>query len=1287
MSNDNTVCWISLADLSNISYSKASNGLNEARSRVADLQPREQTEAFLSNLFGSRDHTEFVYLYSKGNTVPFRLTPGTKCGNTIQVETTKDGPQLKKDRKGNLYSDRFIKDGYGHLAKLSGTEGITINHSYASFGHEKEHCSVPHLLVIEFDKGSLDKQWEAIELFKFYGFSPTAVVYSGGKSLHVWWKLTGDVDLDKWIWLSKQFGMVGADEAILGQPRRLVRCPGFYRGDKLQKLELLEPDNVYSLEQIESGLRALLDANGQSLGSFDEFKAQQEKERAERAKKQATYSNNYDHADIVALVELCLAGLPEMRDGDSEIPGTIPRDKLVSAFCGVCKVIGAELAIELFTAHSPHRNWRQTSHWTDKSEATIGGLIYLAQEYGDFKFPDFFREKYPIQTKEFDVEQWLKSKADSYKKNKALTPTQIINVDYLAEIFDTPEGIKQYNPKGKILLFKSATGTGKTTSLMRLIDLYCRITDYDIDGEKSTNGNIIGGALLGSRNGLLHNTCGASQGIIKHYNSEWKHLSFDDFKEWIALCVDSILKVPLDWWVGRIIVIDEIVSVLNHLMFSRTLAGKRREVIDRFIYILEVSSGIIGYDGHLNDSVVAFLTEVCPNKTIEVVENQKKPKRPKILFLDGTDNGENINPNDHSPLTKHIQATIAKQPILIGTDSLVFANSQRDRLNALGYKGMVISSETVGQKEVKECLRNPPKYLRQNNLDYLIMTPSAESGLDININSYFAVAYLCFFGVIDCDSQRQMIMRLRDLNCDRFVFIRSWSAVPDSQYDRKINLHSLLQAIMGEANQINLDSPQEIINFAKQSIDSFSVPALEFANRSIENWTYERFNIRDVFLDAIANDGFPLERITPATDKDEKATQKAATDAVKDRESLAIFNAPDTYLDKPHTILSASKQNDPAHRYALKKAQLVDRIPGINETPIWSPDFIRFITYSRPYLISQRSRVVLANNLGLAKKLASKHYSNMVARGGLSPLDFKAIYLEAKAIASSGILALLPDHAGHIDYDNRKLDADHPVVKEIIANCKESKVWKGLGHKPGVNAMSFINRLIRNLGHTTTKNQLKDMEGNPIWTYSISPSDLDSKRPYINAIDHLLLAKFEATVLPESDRKLAENKIFDFGVTDPHQTIATHDFEAVTLVGQKTIKNQPQSVTTKSPMLYQDSTTNNNSLDNQLEPAPKELLSEAESQNKIFNIDMYQPKNIEVGKVDKTKPIEWDEIKRVVNGHRERLGITRTHLKGIAMMRAKRTFKDFRHLSNDEIFDLIDFLEKKPTPDKVPIAN
>ncbi len=1168
----------------------------------SDLPGREQFKAFMSVLFPLRGHTEFVWVYTNGNAVPFRFNPGTNCGNTVQFETTveitkdeqKTKKQLKKDGKGNLYTDRFIQDAYGHLSNVPGDSGVTINHSYGGFGHEKEHCSTPHNLVIEFDALSRESQNAIVKLFEFFGFPPTAVVHSGGKSLHVWWKLTGTIDLDKWIWLSKQFQKVGADPAILGQIRRLVRCPGEF-GGRVQALECLAPQHVYTLEQIESGFSALLEARGEALGSFEEFQAEQEKERAERAKKQASYSNNYDHADSVALVKLCLDSLPATSDGDSKRGAKIARTEWLSAFWGVCKVTGSELATELFSAHSPGRNWRQYSDWEQKSDASLGSLIKLAQDHGGFQFPDWWWAKYSLQTVEFDVEQWLQKKIENYRKNKLLTPTQTINVQYLSEIYSTPEGIRQYNPKGKILLFKSGTGTGKTRSLLKAIDIYCRDTSNEIEGFETSLNNIVGGALLGSRNALLLNICATSKGIIKHHNTEKKHLNFSDFLDWIALCVDSLLKIPLEWWENRIIVIDEIVSVLNHLLFSQTLKDKRREVIDRFIHALKTSAGIMGYDGHLNDSVVEFLKLVCPDKSIEVISNECKPERPKILFLEGTNNGDKFNPNDHSPLTKHIQATIAKQPILIGTDSLVFCNSQRDRLDSNGYKGIVISSETVGLKATREFLSNPTAYLEKHQLDYVIMTPSAESGLDISINGYFKCGYFVFFGVIDCDGQRQMIMRLRDVNVPRYVWMRNWSAVPDSQYDRKVNLHSLLSAIVGEANQLNLDNPQAIIDFAKQSIDSFSVPALELANRSIENWTYERFNIRNVFLDAVAHDGFPVENLRFEIDRDEKATQKAASDAVKERESTAIYNAPDTYLDKPHTILPSSKLNDPAHVMALKKAQLVAQLPGVNQSTVWSPDFIRFITYSRPNLINQRTRLILSQNLELAKKLASKRYSNMVARGGLSPLDFKAIYLEAKAIAASGILELLPDTSGHIDHSNRKLDADHPTVKQIIQNCKQSKVWKGLGRKPGTNPMSFINWLIRRLGHNVTTHKTKDMEGNVICNHSIATSDIESKLPFINAVDQLLFNKLDNIVLTDSDRDLLENKNFDFAHFDPPQTLTGQSFETVADEGQKTIEDPPTRATEDPSPLYQSLTGGENPLNSQGKQQKRERVLAAGS--------------------------------------------------------------------------------------------
>lgn len=759
--------------------------------------------------------------------------------------------------------------------------------------------------------------------------------------------------------------------------------------------------------------------------------------------------------------------------------------------------------------------------WWQQFNKTDGDIDEINQEKIDsiqYLTPDKF----------FDVvnlEQWKFQKKTEYQTLKSFTPLEIVTLPYISNL--TPP-----NLDGKILFINSPLGTGKTRLILNILDAYYRLN---------------GSFLLGSRNGLLLQTCAKSDGKITHINFDKQEFNDNDNTAWFASCVDSILKVNKDWWKGKIIIIDEVQSVLFHLLFSSTLNGKGYEVIERFIYAITVAKGVLCLDGHLSDIVVNFFKGICINKVVHTIKNNFVVERPKINFLEGSIENQKIKKNDKSPWLKNLKDTIRLAPVSMASDSRIFLKSMAQIMNELGHKGLLITSETVGSKEVKAFLENPSKWILENEPRYIFYSPTAESGLDISstensfIDGYFKSFYSFFFGVVGMDTQRQMLMRLRDITCPRYVWLRSHSIVTDSNFERNFSKAEILSYLISESNDLGLDNNAEILDNLKIKIDSYHQSIIQLSNDFRKIVEHERIMFRQCFLDAVSHDGYELEKFTLEPDIASKQKYKAVSNQVKDQECVEIFNASDKYLNVIAPLLpdNASLED----RRAFEKASILRMLPGVELDAIWSREFIRFIRFDRFGVLSQRRRYFMANNLDIAKRLGNKRYASYIHQAGFCPWELKFEYSQARAIAASGILDLISDSP------NEALTADHPSIKKIIQNCKKSSVYKPLGRSPGKDAIKFVSWLLGLLGYRL-KSHSVNLNGTTARRYFLDVNDMEKTSDYFRVIDRLTASRLEASVLRfescENPENIPKIDALSFGVSDSPLSLATNTFEVVT---------------------------------------------------------------------------------------------------------------------------------------------
>jgi hypothetical protein len=139
-----------------------------------------------------------------------------------------------RDKKGNTcwqLTPKRYADGWALAFKMSYL-GATVSFypNQPDKGISNQHVSQCQCLFYEIDDLALSEQRQAVVRLKDeINLEPAAVVYTGGKSLHVYFKCSHSLNPTEWLYLNRQLTIIqNADPAICNLARSM-RLPGMLR--------------------------------------------------------------------------------------------------------------------------------------------------------------------------------------------------------------------------------------------------------------------------------------------------------------------------------------------------------------------------------------------------------------------------------------------------------------------------------------------------------------------------------------------------------------------------------------------------------------------------------------------------------------------------------------------------------------------------------------------------------------------------------------------------------------------------------------------------------------------------------------------------------------------------------------------------------------------------------------------------------------------------------------------------------------------------------------------------
>lgn len=694
--------------------------------------------------------------------------------------------------------------------------------------------------------------------------------------------------------------------------------------------------------------------------------------------------------------------------------------------------------------------------------------------------------------------RWETQAKASWERTRRFTAPEVVNTRFAqVELSDVMNA--------DIHALKSGMGTGKTHAIAQLM----QATD-------------LGVVAIGSRNSLLLQSCERWGGFYHLHNDSGFGLTADPYSR-IACCVDSLHHFGDHDFSGKIVILDEVLSVVKHALLSSTLKDKRTKALAKFEQAIKTAAVVIAWDGNNADIAINYLSALRGDHCrVRKVLNQWQAAslNVEIVRVLGQNGGVWLT-NNKPVLSKIGEAIRANRELQTGKGLVVIADSQRlcqaldEVYGGQGFKVLRIDSHTATEDTIKDFLKDPDGFIEDMRPDLVVMSPTAESGIDISIADYFSQGFALFFGEIDTATQMQFMRRVRKC-LDWTVWCVEYKAGDDADGSRSPLATRVGAQLLDyvQADAINALKGQES-HLADQFLAKVQADATNIHYQTTLAFmaarNYELQHTRECLQQALEEAGHTVALVDFDYDEGNSDDIKAISEAkeeIVERESQAIFNAADI-TSKEAARIKGSFSSSVDDRYAAEKAILKSRLPGIEQSEVWSPGFIRQVLFDDRSLIKRLERYWLVNHLDAARERSKETYLQALEYGGFLP-DLRTDLRLLQALNHLGINELGETLDG---YDN-----DSPLIKQIWEKCRRSKrLQAALGRRPGkLKPLDWVSRLARIVGigsasHPKPRRERGQGSGDRFYSYHRPDDD-----PICAEVLKCLAQRFEKYLHPQT---------------------------------------------------------------------------------------------------------------------------------------------------------------------------
>jgi hypothetical protein len=524
-----------------------------------------------------------------------------------------------------------------------------------------------------------------------------------------------------------------------------------------------------------------------------------------------------------------------------------------------------------------------------------------------------------------------------YNESQKFTPNATQCNRYLQWII--PEVIKN-----ALIAVKSALGTGKT-EILKSLAAWAKERGYKL-------------IFVGYRNNLSRQTCDRIPELY-HVGDEDKIMLLSD--EHLALCHHSAGLLDPAGMENVILVFDECVSDLRDMIGSKLTGGRNPDGTDsrqtRLAHIQQLiisCYAVMALDGYLSDTEVDFLRELRQFDFVHKIENTYKNKMDVRMV------------GKKSTATREvIDLAIADQGcILVTATTQKFCENLEKSLIRAGVPQAEIhrfDGTTDRSESSIAFFDHPGNYINQHKPRVLILSPTAESGISIDLKEYFITHYHFHLGNLGILSGLQFLGRYRDFSAPRVIYCEeqgmidqgnssSFSKYIKDGFDYKVQVDvNLLQSLLD----------QQLIAEATQLLKAYSEkedPWLKLAHKYKAIHNYEMQHLKEVFVERMRDDGYTVTIDGEDDDLGCADTEELMGAVEIERQvinSTRLYNAP-TIDKRAYEAIKNNLTANESDRLAASKYYTTQvQLPGIVQTDSWSPELVQMVKFTYPQLINQ----------------------------------------------------------------------------------------------------------------------------------------------------------------------------------------------------------------------------------------------------------------------------------------------------------------------------------------------
>lgn len=554
-----------------------------------------------------------------------------------------------------------------------------------------------------------------------------------------------------------------------------------------------------------------------------------------------------------------------------------------------------------------------------------------------------------------------------------------------------------------------------------------------------------------------------------------------------GLCVDSLHPKsqahfnPEDWE-GAYIIIDEAEQVIWHLLNSSTCQSERVAILRCLKQVIQFSLSTGGKiflsDADLCDISIDYIRSLAGYDLKPWVAcNNWKPEQGWLIT--------NFDGNNPSQLVADLEKHIEQGGIPFVCVSGQKKKSQWGTQNLEAYlrrrfpskRILRIDRESISDPEhpAYGCMAHLNELLP--NYDIVLVSPTIETGVSINLKDHFTSVWGIFQGVQTCDSVRQALARVR-AKVPRYIWIRK------TGFSRVGNGSTSINALL--ASQHNLAKAN--VNLLAQADFTEDID-LDFQPESLHAWAKKAVavnlgmaNYRATILEALVNEGHTV--IEP--DNLDEAAGELTKDTVKetkDSECQAHYSAVAEVENdaSKHDDLKDKRAKTYTERLQFEKGE-IERRYHVPVTPeLVEKDAKGWHSQIRlHYYLTVGRQHLLAREANVARKQLE------AGDGAVFKPDFNKRQIGAKIwiLDTIGFDKLM---------QRQELSADDPELLSITDYCKqhafEIKAATGVTISQKDSSMAIAQLLVGLIGYRFPYLRREGSRGSQVRVYGAAAAD------------------------------------------------------------------------------------------------------------------------------------------------------------------------------------------------------